>query len=175
MAQVKNTAVIATPEVKSNFVISWNKEQGGIELRIAKGRHLTESEKKELMDRKGLAFNWKGHGDPKYYWYTNFSDEKLELIKNSFIGKEGVELPKLTKSEKSALDAKVAERLAKQAERRATKPSTGRKSAVANEVAELKAALAQQTETMAQMMAFMQASSQPQGRPAAKKVASATK
>jgi len=73
----------------NSTLVSYNRNAVGIEVRFPKDRRLTQSELNEVKELK-LSWHRKNH-----YYYTRFSEEKLEAIKKSFIGKETT-LPKAT-------------------------------------------------------------------------------
>lgn len=72
----------AEPATKTRAVIRYNKAKAGIELVIPDGRRLSAD---ELAVLRSLGFCW--HKKCKY-WYTKYSDEKMGIIKASFLGKE---------------------------------------------------------------------------------------
>lgn len=63
-------------------IIRFNKDAAGIELVIPSGRKLEQA---ELQVLRSLGFCW--HRKNKYY-YTRYTEEKMELIRASFLGKE---------------------------------------------------------------------------------------
>lgn len=81
----------AEPTTKARAVIRYNKAKAGIELVIPDGRRLTTAELEVL---RSLSFCW--HKREKY-WYTKYSDEKMEVIKASFLGKEA-QFPAVTET-----------------------------------------------------------------------------
>lgn len=87
----QTTKTVAEPTTKARAVIRYNKAKAGIELVIPDGRRLTTAELEVL---RSLSFCW--HKKEKY-WYTKYSDEKMEVIKASFLGKEA-QFPAVTET-----------------------------------------------------------------------------
>ena len=101
--------------VNNGIAVTYNAEQGGIEIRVPYGRNLTAE---ELAELKRLKFSWaKG----KHLWYALFSEDLLKQMQESKLGflKEAA-YPKLTKTLTEKLSKVSAEKMAKRAERAAT-------------------------------------------------------
>ena len=124
-------------------VIRYNKEKGGIELVIPDGRRLLPE---ELAILKSVGFKW--HKKSKY-WYCLYSDERMKLIKETFLGKEA-QFPATT--ETKIIKQVAAERAAREAKKAESKPKD-KKPSKSDELEELKTAVAQLAEMMAAMMA----------------------
>ena len=121
-------------------VIRYNKDRAGIELVLPDGRRLTSE---ELGILKSVGFKW--HKKSKY-WYTVYSDEKLELIKSTFLGKEA-QFPAVT--EQKIIRQMAAERAAREAKKKESKPKTEKSSKTESSRMD---ALEQQMAQLAQMM-----------------------
>ena len=125
-------------------VIRYNKEKNGIELILPDGRKLNQT---ELLTLKSLGFCW--HKMQKY-WYTRYSDEKMEVIRTSFLGREAqfpavseTKLMKQMAAEKAAAAAKKAE---------TKKTATPKKATAAAAADERLASLEQQMAQMAEAL-----------------------
>lgn len=98
--------------------IRYNKDRAGIELIIPDGRRLTAD---ELGILKSIGFKW--HKKSKY-WYTLYSDDKMALIKETFLGKEA-QFPAQT--ETKIIRQMAAERAEREAKAKASKPQKAKK------------------------------------------------
>ena len=94
-------------------VVRFNKEAGGIEVVFPDGRRLSSEEKGIL---KSLGFAWHRRNG---YYYTHYTDEKYELVKASFLGKDSV-LP--AKIEQKVMAEIAAEARARREAKRAEQP-----------------------------------------------------
>lgn len=121
-------------------VIRYNKDKAGIELVIPDGRRLTTE---ELTTLKSIGFKW--HKKSKY-WYTVYSDEKLELIKATCLGKEA-QFPAVT--EQKVIRQMAAERAVREEKKKESKPKAGKSSKTESSRMD---ALEQQMAQLAQMM-----------------------
>lgn len=121
-------------------VIRYNKDKAGIELVLPDGRRLTTE---ELTTLKSIGFKW--HKKSKY-WYTVYSDEKLELIKATCLGKEA-QFPAVT--EQKVIRQMAAERAVREEKKKESKPKAGKSSKTESSRMD---ALEQQMAQLAQMM-----------------------
>ena len=122
-------------------VIRYNKEKGGIELILPDGRKLNQT---ELLTLKSLGFCW--HKMQKY-WYTRYSDEKMEVIRTSFLGREA-QFPAVSETKQMAAEKAAA--AAKKAETKKT--ATPKKATAAAAADERLASLEQQMAQMAEAL-----------------------
>lgn len=136
---------MARNEATNNIItVTFNKAEGGIELRIPYGRVLNAEERAEL---KNFQFSW---AKSKHLWYTLYTEEKFEAMKNSkfeFLSTAkypGKLTPNALKELEGNAERKLKARAAKAEARKAEKASTAAdiRSLMA-EIAELKAMLAQ--------------------------------
>lgn len=135
---MKKNATNAKADARA--VIRYNKEKGGIELILPDGRKLNQT---ELLTLKSLGFCW--HKMQKY-WYTRYSDEKMEVIRASFLGREA-QFPAV--SETKLMKQMAAEKAAAAAKKAETKKTATPKKATAAAAADER--LANLEQQMAQM------------------------
>lgn len=103
---------------KAKATIRFNKDRAGIELIIPDGRRLTAD---ELNILKEIGFKWH---KKSHYWYTVYSDDKMKLIKETFLGKEA-QFPAQT--ETKIIRQMAAERAEREAQAKASKPKKAKK------------------------------------------------
>ena len=134
-----------TAEAKATAIIKFNKEVNGIELIIPDGRHLSSD---ELEILRSLGFCWHRK---KLLWYTRYTDEKYELIKASFLGKES-QFPAKT-------EQKVMKEIAAQywEEQKAKKAAAPKRTSANAQVAALSEKVDKLVDAQAQMMQAMAA------------------
>ena len=102
----------------SKFIVRFNKAQAGIEVVIPDGRRLS-GEEIEILKSMGFAWHRKNH-----YYYTKYTDEKMKLIKECFIGKDA-QLPSKTETKVIAeMAAAAAAQRAKEKKERPAKKET---------------------------------------------------
>lgn len=101
----------------TKFIVRFNKAQAGIEVLIPDGRRLS-GEEIEILKSIGFAWHRKNH-----YYYTKYTEEKMKLIKECFIGKDA-QLPSKTETKVIAEMAAAAAQKAKEKKERPAKKET---------------------------------------------------